>query len=330
MISISLALGAALAWGIGDFLGGVTSRRLRLLTVLIISQAAGFFLVAAVVVVRAVPPPPTQAAVFAALAGVFGLIGLASFYRGMAVGSISVVAPISATGAIIPVLWSIAVGERASPFQTAGIALALAGIVLVSRASSDKPPTGHSPPSGALPASNTPSPMQGEATGAPLERLGGPADAASGSGTTAILAAKSRRGMGAGVGLALLAAAGFGAFFIAMRLASEADVFWAATIQRGTSAAILIIIGLTLRTSLAAAWGKLTPLLVIGVFDVSANVLYAAASVTGLTGIAAVLSSLYPVVPVLLARLLLHERISVLQQAGVVSALAGIGLIAVK
>src|SRR5207244_5910254 len=71
--------------------------------------------------------------VFAAAGSVSGLIGIAGLYRGMAVGTISIVAPISATGAVIPVAFGLLRGERASPLQTAGMLLALLGIVLASR-----------------------------------------------------------------------------------------------------------------------------------------------------------------------------------------------------
>jgi drug/metabolite transporter (DMT)-like permease len=128
-----LALAASLSWGVGDFLAGLSSRRLQLLTVLVVSQAAGLASLAVLVAVRGEGPPEARYLLYAALAGFAGAIGLAALYRGLAVGSMSIVAPISATAAVIPVVAGLATGERPSAAQGAGIGLALAGVVLASR-----------------------------------------------------------------------------------------------------------------------------------------------------------------------------------------------------
>jgi drug/metabolite transporter (DMT)-like permease len=128
-----LALAASLSWGLGDFLAGLRARRLPVLTVLVVSQAAGVATIAVVVAVRGEAPPSAQSLGYAALAGAAGAIGLAALYRGLAVGSMSVVAPISATAAVVPVVFGVLTGERPSPAQGAGIVLAVAGVVLASR-----------------------------------------------------------------------------------------------------------------------------------------------------------------------------------------------------
>ena len=102
MVSIVLALGAAVAWGVSDFMGGQFTRRLALAPVLLISQAVGFGLL---LVLASLGGPFTLDAPtvgFAVAASVGGLIGIAALYRGMAVGTVSIVAPISATGAALP------------------------------------------------------------------------------------------------------------------------------------------------------------------------------------------------------------------------------------
>ena len=133
MVAVALALGASISWGVADFLGGLKSRGLHVLTVLLFSQAVGMLLVAALVAGRGDGPPDARFLVFGALAGLSGLIGLAAFYRGMVVGAMSVVAPISATGAAIPVAVGLATGDRPSGIQAAGLVLALAGVVIASR-----------------------------------------------------------------------------------------------------------------------------------------------------------------------------------------------------
>jgi drug/metabolite transporter (DMT)-like permease len=131
VLAAALALGASVAWGIGDFLGGLKSRTLSPLGVLAIAQPVGL---AAMVVVALIhwEPWPGGAVFYAVSAAFLGTLGLFAFYRGMAAGSISLVAPIAATGALLPVGFGLATGERPSPLQLAGIALAVGGAVVTS------------------------------------------------------------------------------------------------------------------------------------------------------------------------------------------------------
>lgn len=133
MLAVALALGAALAWGASDFLGGLTTRGVAVLAVLLVSQAFGGALVAAVVVARSESPPDVGDLAFGLLAGLALAVGLGALYQGMAIGVMSIVSPISATGVAIPIAYGLARGERPSALQGMGVALALAGVVLVSR-----------------------------------------------------------------------------------------------------------------------------------------------------------------------------------------------------
>ncbi len=133
MLGPLLALTASLSWGVGDFLAGLRAKRLPVVTVLVVSQAAGVTSIAVVVAARGAGPPEARYLGYAALAGIAGAIGLAALYRGLAVGPMSVVAPISATAAVVPVLFGVLTGERPSPLQGAGIALAVVGVALASR-----------------------------------------------------------------------------------------------------------------------------------------------------------------------------------------------------
>lgn len=131
MLPAVLALGASVAWGIGDFIGGLKSRTLAPLAVLAVAQPVGF---AAMTIVALVhwEPWPGPSALFAMPAALLGTLGLIAFYRGMAAGVISLVAPIAATGALLPVAFGLATGERPSSVQLAGIALAVGGAVVTS------------------------------------------------------------------------------------------------------------------------------------------------------------------------------------------------------
>jgi drug/metabolite transporter (DMT)-like permease len=271
-MAIALALAASALWGVGDFLGGVTSRRLATLTVLAYSQVAG--LLGILVAALFLGDEFLSLAGFAAamLAGLGGLVGLGALYRGMAIGAIGVVAPISASAAVIPVTVGLARGERPSVLQLIGIAVALAGVFLVSRE----------------------------------------------PGTTSRLAA--------GVPLALLAALGFGSYYLFIDRASSDDAFWAVVISRSTSS-FLGIAAAASRTALRAPTRLLPTIAVIGLFDVGANAMLAVALNEGFVSIVAVLSSLYPVVTIALAVIVLRERPSRGQAAGGAAALAGVGLI---
>jgi drug/metabolite transporter (DMT)-like permease len=119
------------AWGVADFLGGLKSRVVPTIVVLLLAQVPGVLAIALVVAIAGNPPPGTSI-LWAALAGLFGTVGLAAFYRGMAVGSISVVAPIAAVGATVPVVFGIATGDDVSSIQFLGFVLALSGVALAS------------------------------------------------------------------------------------------------------------------------------------------------------------------------------------------------------
>ena len=133
MAAVVLSLLSSVSFGVADFFGGLLSRRLPLLTVMLVSQAAGLVGIVAVVAVRGEGPPGAELVPFALAASVVGTLGLAALYRGLAVGLMSVVAPIAGTAAVIPVVAGALTGENATGVQYAGIAAALAGVVLVSR-----------------------------------------------------------------------------------------------------------------------------------------------------------------------------------------------------
>jgi drug/metabolite transporter (DMT)-like permease len=138
-----LALSAAVAYGVGDFLGGVASRRVPPTAVVLWSHVVGLILLVALAPVVGGDLTPRALAVGAA-AGLVGGVGIALFYRALAVGSMSVVAPIAALlSAAVPVLAGLGGGERPSGAALAGIALALGAIVLVSREPSGAAPRPH-------------------------------------------------------------------------------------------------------------------------------------------------------------------------------------------
>jgi drug/metabolite transporter (DMT)-like permease len=272
--AIVLALSASLCWGAGDFLGGLAARRMSTLTVLAGSSLAGLIAVIVFVAVRGDAPPPAEAIALAAAAGLAGALGLGALYRGMAVGAMSVVAPISSAAAVVPVVVGLVVGESPGPLQLVGMAIVLTGVALASR-----------------------EPAVGE------------------------------RRLAAGVPLALLAACGFGLYFVLIDPASDDGAAWAVLVARSASTLAAGAVAVVRRVGLPGA-RDLPLIAIVGLFDVSANVMLTIALTKGFVGLVAVLSSLYPVVTVLLARAILGERIARAQRVGVAVALGGVAAIA--
>jgi drug/metabolite transporter (DMT)-like permease len=130
-----------------------------------------------------------------------------------------------------------------------------------------------------------------------------------------------------GVGLALLAALAFGFFLLAVRYASRPDPLQGVLAVRTGSVGALIVLALLFRPRLTIHARDFGSLFIVGLLDVGADVLFAIATTTGLLSIVSILASLYPVVTVLLARLVLGERISRIQLGGIVVAFAGVALI---
>jgi drug/metabolite transporter (DMT)-like permease len=132
LIGVALALAASLSWGIADFGGGIGTRRVQVVWVLVVSQVAGLVLVGALALVTQPHPPSGRELAWGAFGGVMGAVGLGSFYRALAVGTMGIVGPISATGAIVPLAYGLARGERPSALQALGIVVAVAGVVAAS------------------------------------------------------------------------------------------------------------------------------------------------------------------------------------------------------
>jgi len=132
-MAVLLALAAALAYGLSDFIGGLASRRTSAWPVAVVGSAAA--LVGAVVLALLVEGSPTRVDLWwGALAGVGTGTGGAFLYRGLAAGRMGVVAPISAVGsALVPVSVGVVTGERPELLAWAGVLAAVPGIWLVSR-----------------------------------------------------------------------------------------------------------------------------------------------------------------------------------------------------
>jgi drug/metabolite transporter (DMT)-like permease len=160
-------------------------------------------------------------------------------------------------------------------------------------------------------------------------QIAGIACALLGVGLASVEHSGGRPRIAAGVGLALLAALGFGFYFPWMHAAGKVDFWWASLIFRTTA---LLIVGAAVaarRPALRLSSRNLAIVVAVGLGDTVGNVLFAASAGHGLVSLTAVLASLYPVVTVLLAAAVLHERVAPMQRAGIVLTLTGVVLISV-
>ncbi len=132
MLALAISLASAFSWGVSDFLGGVQSRRLPVLGVLAVSQPAGLILIALLIPLTGADPISADKLIVAFLAGAASLGGLGAFYAAMAMGTVSVVAPIASLGVVVPVAVGLATGEAPAPIQLAGLIPAMAGVVILS------------------------------------------------------------------------------------------------------------------------------------------------------------------------------------------------------
>jgi drug/metabolite transporter (DMT)-like permease len=142
-------------------------------------------------------------------------------------------------------------------------------------------------------------------------------------------AGTARRGLAAGVSLALVAALGFGLFIVGLDAASDGGASWAVVIARATSTCLSVTALLVVAAPRRPPAALLPTIAAVGVFDTTANVLVAVATTRGSAGIVAVLSALYPLATIVLARVFLSERLDRHRRVGGVLALGGAALVAV-
>jgi drug/metabolite transporter (DMT)-like permease len=294
-----LALGAALLYGSADFLGGSATRRAHVLSVLLVSGPAGLALATLAALLAGGPPQPAGVA-WGACAGLAGGVGFIFFYAGLAAGPMSVVAPVSAlVSTVLPVAVALAEGERPGARVYLGALICVVAIVLVStdggRAAPESPAT--------------------------AADLGGPAVRRTPAGRRTTI-----RGIGYGVAAGLA----FGTFFLFIRNGGESGALWPVVVARLAGTLVFLAGAAGIRTRPVSWRGDRRVLLAAlgaGVLDSGANICYVFATRAGLFGLAVVLTSLYPGITVLLARIVFGERMRWARRAGLALAAAGVLLV---
>ena len=286
-MGIVFGLLAAATYGGADFLGGRVSRRADVFTVVLISQLIGAVPLLAVIPFFIEVEPSAPAFVWGTAAGLAGGSGVLLLYRGLAIGRMSVVAPVTGVvAATAPVVFGLATGERPGPLALVGVVVALIAVALVSAA---------------------PPPAAAE--------------------DDVELGAALHPWRTSGVPLALGAGLAFGAFFIFLDLGGDDTGVWPLVGMRVSSLVLVTVIALSLRRPLRPPPRTFIGIAGAGLLDVSANVLYLLATRHGLLTLVAVLTSMYPASTVLLARFVLKERFIRTQIAGLLFAAASIVMI---
>ncbi|MEZ5092453.1 EamA family transporter [Nocardioides sp.] len=276
---VALALGAAVSYGLTDFVGGTMGRRFSPFSMALVMQLAGALLVASYAVLAGGDPRLADLG-WALAAGTANGIGTMFLYRGLAFGRMSVVSPVSAvSAALLPVLAGLLLGERLGPWGWAGVLAALPGIWLVSRVS----------------------PATEDADGRPTGLRDG-----------------------------ILAGLGFAGFFVALDRIPERAGLLPLAVNEVVAGAVIVglamLTGSRWRPSRGSwLWGSLT-----GALGALASALFLAATQTGLLAIAAVLTSLYPAVTVMLAAAVHHERVHGGQVPGLALCLTAVALVAAR
>lgn len=306
---IVLGLLTALAYGACDYFGGLAMRRAQASLAVVVL----FHLVALVLFAAAMPVVGGSASAAAigwgALAGLGGGLGYLSYFRALAAGRMGVVATVTAIwSALVPLLVGLALGERPSPLAWAGILAVLVAIVLVTLrlGDGDPPHETATPSAGYAPIRSAP------ASPAPAS----PA-----------LASPAR--LAAGVPAATAGGVAFGGFFVALDRAGAAEgtIAWPMLAAAASGAVLVGIVALLRRVDWRAARRHAPAVIAAGALHAAGTLAFVLAVRDGWVSIVAVVAALSPAPTMLLARLLLREKLTFRQLLGVPLALAGIALL---
>ena len=279
VLAAVLALASSLSWGLSDFLGGFQSRRARRCSPCWCCRRASRSLILVVAVLAGAPTEHDAAStLWAAGVGGLGLLGLVAFYRALAIGTMSVVAPISATGVVDP-------GARRARFGRAA------------RRAADRRHRARVRAASCSPSRAAPSADE-----------------------------EARRAGRTAIGLALLAAIGFGSFFAGHRPRGGDRRRRLGAARRAhrrrrcccSSPAPSSGRGCRARRR---RWAR-SPRSACS--TCSPTCCSCSPPGAGLLSVVGVLGSLYPAVTVVLARVVLHERLTRAQSVGVLVTLAGV------
>ena len=218
------------------------------------------------------------------------MVGLLCFYRGLAIGTMSLVAPIGACGALVPVIFGLVRGEQPGLAAALGMLAARGGILIISR------------------APEQPADLSTRSSSHPTHQR-------------AALALGLGAAFGFGCFFLLLGKGG---------QVAGGSAYWTVAGARGISVVVLLALLIGGTRGVGWPGRQLGLVALGGMLDTLANLLFTVATTLGNLGIVSILGSLYPVATVLLGRVVLGERLSRPQWGGVGLALAGVALVSLR
>jgi drug/metabolite transporter (DMT)-like permease len=332
MLAVVLALAAAVSYSGSDYTAGLAARGTSVVRVTLLTQVTNAALIIPVVPFVSSQVPSLRSLAWGAAAGVSGVIGTVALYLGFRHAAFSVASTVSAVGsAAFSVLAGLLFGERPGALSLTGIALALPAIAGVSATSG--PARGGAADAGQARGGAADA---GQASGGAASAIQASQDEAALAGADAAGArgpagrpARSATGRhAAGVIWGLIAGATIGLFFICLnRAGSGADLWPLAAAELSAVAAVICLAAVTRQLRLPGAGTRWLSVLT-GITAAAGTLCYFLATHRGLLAVTAVITSLYPAGTILLARVLLGERLTVLRVIGLCLAAASIGLIA--
>ena len=277
-----LSLTAVGAWGTSDFLGGIGARRGNVFLFTSFVHLSGMALAGTLAFVVGLPFPDAHGVLWSLAAGAIGGIGLALFYRGLAIGQMGIVAPVSAVlGAALATVVAAATDGVPSNRHLIGFVLAGVGVWLISRTEDS------------------------------------------------VVEGRERKGSRPqGLGFAILSGSCFAGFFFCIHRAGQGSALWIAVCSRFASFIVTLAIVLVGRQFRVVARPVVAIAIAAGILEITGSVVFVRASQIGRLDATVVLSSLYPAVTVILARIFLKEHFSRARTIGMLAALAAVPMIA--
>ncbi len=321
------SLAAVFIWGASDFTGGYAARRANAFVFTAVAHACALVLMLTIALAEHAVFPSRTAILWALLAGGIGGFSLAVFYRALAEGKMGLTAPIAALlSAAIPTLADIAIEGAPHAWTFAGFALAILAIWLITRAEPVRKPEADDklnvwgrallPVRRAQLGRFSPSAPQASPSATPTQ----PYDQIDDEEKTGAIPK--------GVAVAALAGVGFAAFYLCIRQAGAGSPLWIAAVSRVGSFVATAAAVIATRAPLRLDLPRTAMAAVAGSFDITGSALFIFASQHGRLDEAVVISSLYPAVTVILARLILKEHFSRWRFIGLLAALAAVPMIA--
>ena len=321
MLAVLLALASAAGFGGSDYAAGLAARRASVIRITILAEAVSVVFLILVLPLAGLRAPSLASLGWGAAGGLSGGLGALALYAGFRHAAFSVVGPLSAIGAAgFSVLAGLLLGERPGMLAMVGIALALPAIVGVSASPGSAGP-GSASPGSASPGSASPG------SGSPGKFSAGPAGPdAEGSGQAG--PARSAH-HAAGVTWGLAAGAGFAVLFIALNRAGAGSGLWPVAAAQVAALIAVAVLGAATGQALLPPKRARWLATLTGLAGAAGTILYFYATHAGLLAVTAVLTSLYPAVTIVLARVFLGERLTAIRLAGLCLAAASVGLIAI-